>query len=255
MKALQQQLGLLKSVLVYYGIPFKIQLLARFYAQFIQKGDLCFDIGAHVGDRLCAWSRLGARIVGVEPQAQCMRLLRRWYGERENIALVEQAVASSSGVGTIFVSERTPTVSSLSQEWIDAVKQSDRFSGAHWETSARVQLTTLDELIDRFGHPAFCKIDVEGYEGEVLDGLSYPVQALSFEYNPVVQDIALGCVDRLERLGDYEFNWTRSEIPRLRSQSWLQPGEMRAVLANMPSSARTGDVYARRMARPGGAQG
>ena len=62
--------GLLRSVLMYHGIPFRRRRLTQFYAQFIQPGDLCFDIGAHVGSRLRAWTPLGARIVAVGEEAR-----------------------------------------------------------------------------------------------------------------------------------------------------------------------------------------
>ena len=88
------QLGLLRSLLMYYAIPFRGRQLARFYAQFIQAGDLCFDIGAHVGNQLRVWSRLGARVVGVEPQPACMRFLKRCYRRHPSITLVEQAVGA-----------------------------------------------------------------------------------------------------------------------------------------------------------------
>ncbi len=76
----QRWRGLGRSIAVYYGNPLKLRRMQRFYAQFIQPGDLCFDIGAHVGNRVLVWSRLGARIVAVEPQPACLALLRRLYG-------------------------------------------------------------------------------------------------------------------------------------------------------------------------------
>ena len=48
---LQQWLGLARSLLIYYGNPRKGQRMKQFYAQFMGPGDLCFDIGAHVGNR------------------------------------------------------------------------------------------------------------------------------------------------------------------------------------------------------------
>ena len=45
-------------------------------------------------------------------------------------------------------------------------------------------MTTLDTLVAEYGEPAFCKIDVEGFEVEALKGLSRPLRALSFEYGP-----------------------------------------------------------------------
>jgi hypothetical protein len=72
--------GVLHSLLRYYGLPRRIALLTRFYARFIGQGDLCFDIGAHVGDRVPAFARLGAWVVAVKPDPLCAALLRRWYG-------------------------------------------------------------------------------------------------------------------------------------------------------------------------------
>jgi hypothetical protein len=69
-------LGLLRSVLMYHGIPFRRRRLSQFYARFIRPGDLCFDIGAHVGSRLGAWLPLGARIVAVEPQPEVPQPVR-----------------------------------------------------------------------------------------------------------------------------------------------------------------------------------
>jgi hypothetical protein len=102
-------------------------------------------------------------------------------------------------------------------------------------------------LISQYGKPAFCKIDVEGGELDVLQGLSQPLTALSFEYIPAVIETALQCIDRLSQLGNYEYNWRVSEFPRLRSPGWLSPQEMTAGLQRMPRDANSGDVYARLM--------
>jgi FkbM family methyltransferase len=239
---------MLRSLLMYYAIPFRSYQLARFYAQFIQAGDLCFDIGAHVGNQMRAWSRLGARIVGVEPQPACMRFLKRWYGHHPSISLVEQALGSVPGTQTLFVSQRTPTVTTLSQDWIHTVQQIDSFAWVRWDTSLSVSVTTLDRLITQYGKPAFCKIDVEGYELEVLRGLSQPLRAVSFEYIPAAMHTALGCIERLSQLGVYEFNWKPAalgESHQLESVSWLSPHKMATRLKRLPVDGISGDVYAR----------
>jgi FkbM family methyltransferase len=237
--------GILKSVLRYYGLPGRIRLLARFYSSFIRKGDLCFDLGAHVGDRIRAWSRLGARIVALEPDPLCAALLDRWYGSQPNITLLQQAVGARAGSGQLFVSERNPTLNTLSTGWMRDIKRSRQFSRIKWESTVEVSVTTLDDLIGEYGLPGFCKIDVEGYELEVLEGLSLAIPALSFEYNPAVPDIASDCISRLTVLGEYEFNWTVREWPRFRSRAWLDPDSMGAELRTLSLEARTGDVYAR----------
>jgi FkbM family methyltransferase len=240
----QRSLGFAFSLLIYYGVPFHHQALTRIYAPFVRAGDLCFDIGAHLGDRVRAYSRLGARVVALEPHPGMMSWLRRWYGRREDITLLEQAVSAQPGTANLWISRLTPSISTISREWLATVRQNRRFAGARWEEQIPVCVTTLDALIAQYGKPAFCKIDVEGAELDVLRGLSQPLPALSFEYIPAVSETALKCIDRLSQLGDYEYNWRVSEFPRLRSPVWLRPQEMATRLREMPPDANSGDVYA-----------
>lgn len=244
-RSVQQSLGFTWSFLIYYGLPFHDQALAQIYAPFIYPGDLCFDIGAHLGDRIRAWSKLRARIIALEPHPGLMNWLHRWYGSRSNITLIEQAAGAQPGEATLWISRLTPSVSTMSGRWMSKVRQSPRFAGVHWDEQVTVSVTTLDILIAQYGLPAFCKIDVEGAELDVLQGLSQALPALSFEYIPAMIDTAIGCIDRLGQLGNYEYNWRVSEWPRLRSSHWLSAQEMTAQLQSMPRAGNSGDVYAR----------
>jgi hypothetical protein len=60
--------GVIRSLRIYYGDPRRRGALDRHYAGFVGAGDLVFDIGGHVGDRVASFRRLGARVVAVEPQ-------------------------------------------------------------------------------------------------------------------------------------------------------------------------------------------
>ena len=190
----QRWRGLGRSLAIYYGNPLKLRRMRRFYAQFIHPGDLCFDIGAHVGNRVLVWSLLGARIVAVEPQPACLALLRRLYGRSPRVTLVDQAIGAAAGRQALRISRAHPTVTTLSQSWIEAVQVSTSFAGVEWEETTSVDVTTLDDLIVRYGAPAFCKIDIEGYEGAALAGLTQPLKALSFEFIPAAKDDALACL-------------------------------------------------------------
>jgi FkbM family methyltransferase len=243
--AVQHSIGFTWSLLIYYGLPFHHQALTRIYAPFIRPGDLCFDIGAHLGDRIRAFSRLGARVVALEPHPGMMSWLRRWYGDQPNITLIEQAVSAQAGTSTLWISRLTPSVSTISREWLTTVQQNKRFAGVRWEEQVPVTITTLDTLISQYGRPTFCKIDVEGAELEVLQGLSQALPALSFEYIPVMIETALACINRLDQLGNYEYNWRVSEFPRLRSPVWLSSQEITENLAQIPERGNSGDVYAR----------
>lgn len=237
------RLGLWRSLLMYYGIPGRQARMRRLYGQFIQRGDLCFEVGAHVGNRLMAWRTLGARVVAMEPQPLFMQTLQRRYGKDAAIILEEKAVGAKPGEATLHISTRTPTVTTLSQDWIARVQQDASFSKVQWDRQVTVPVTTLDALIDTWGEPRFCKIDVEGFELAVLQGLSRPLAALSFEYIPAAIDMALACINRLEELGEYQYNLAPGETHRLQFVNWLSAGEMSQYLGQVREGS--GDVYAR----------
>jgi FkbM family methyltransferase len=245
--ALSDYVGLARSLVMYYANPRRGRRQVQFYAQFIRPGDLGFDIGAHVGSRLRLWSRLGARIVAVEPQPLFVRFLRLAYGRRPHITLLESALGAEPGEQEIYISRRTPTVTSLSREWITTVRRINAFAGYEWEGGQMVRVQTLDELIAAYGEPAFCKIDVEGYELEILKGLSRPLKCLSFEYIPASIVVAQGCLERLEALGRYEYNYTEGENPVLCLERWVTAEWMAGWLAARPVEGPSGDVYARRV--------
>lgn len=241
--AWRERLGLWRSLLMYYGIPGRQSRMRRCYGQFIQRGDLCFEIGAHVGNRLLAWRALGAKVVAVEPQPLLMQTLRRRYGHDVAITLVEEAIGAEPGEATLYISTRTPTVTTLSRDWMSQVQKDPSFQTVQWDREVTVPVTTLDALINAHGEPSFCKIDVEGFELAVLEGLTRPLAALSFEYIPASIDIALACIRRLEALGQYEYNLAPGETHRLRFEQWLSPVEMARELEAVQEGS--GDVYAR----------
>ena len=71
-EALGRQAGALeRSLAVYYGDPARDAAMDALYARFVKPGDLAFDIGSHVGDRIASFRRLGARVVALEPQPLC----------------------------------------------------------------------------------------------------------------------------------------------------------------------------------------
>ena len=114
-----------------------------------------------------------------------------------------------------------------------------------WDQTSEVGVTTLDHLIELYGMPAFCKLDVEDYELPALLGLSQALPALSFEFYPTTMNKAVACVDRLEELGSYRYTWSIAGTLQLATDDWLAPAEMRRWLADY-RGVRSGDVYARR---------
>ena len=216
----------------------------RLYRDFVQPGDLVFDVGAHVGDRVASFRRLGARVVAVEPQPAMARVLRLLYGYRRLVAIEEVAVGRETGRARMMINADNPTVSSVSPAFVDAARDAPGWETQRWTDSAEVAVTTLDALIAKHGRPAFIKLDVEGFEAEALQGLSQAVRALSFEFTTIQRDVALACIERCSALGYARFNAALGESQTF-VDDWMDAGAIARWLIELPQSANSGDIYAR----------
>jgi len=218
------------------------RLRCAFYRQFIPPGALVFDIGANVGHYALIFRSLRARVVAIEPQAQLAADLRRRFSGWQDVTIVQTALGAAPSVATLH---KAPGQSEIASLRPDASERS-RFSSLYEATAVEtVSVATLDALIGKHGRPDFCKIDVEGFESEVLSGLSQPLPALSFEVNREYWEVAERCLQQLSRLGDYRFNYAVGEATGLGSPVWLTAGALAAELAANPDPLFWGDIYAR----------
>jgi FkbM family methyltransferase len=163
--------------------------LKRFYAQFVKPNDLCFDIGANVGQTTEALLELGARIIAVEPNPLCYPVLNWQFGRNPRVTLVRKAVGAATG-SAVLNYHGTDSTASILTDW--------PFENT---STQAVELTTLDELIHQFGRPRLCKVDVEGYEVEVFQGLTQPIPVIDFEIHPGILRWAREVLHRLSTIG------------------------------------------------------
>ncbi len=237
--------GLARSAAIYHARPLRRRRARAFYRAFVPPGGVCFDIGAHLGDRTGHFLALGARrVVAVEPQPGPLAVLRRLFGRDPRVVLIGAALGAAAGEAELAIDPRNPTVASLSPQWRAQVARSAAFAGIDWRERRRVAVTTLDALIAEHGVPDFCKIDVEGFEAEVLHGLSQPLPALSFEYVAAAPDAALAALRRLDALADYRYNRSPGESLRFPVPGWRPAAAIAAELGPPGPREGSGDIYA-----------
>jgi FkbM family methyltransferase len=236
--------GVARSLRIYYGDGERRSAMHRLNRRFIRPGDLVFDIGAHVGDRIAAFRRLGARVVAVEPQPALVRTLKLLYGRDPSITIEPLAVARNDGMIELNLNLDNPTVSTASEDFLRAANGAPQWEGQHWSRTIRVRAISLDALIERHGKPAFIKLDVEGMEAEALAGLSQAVAALSFEFTTILPTIAQDCITRCATLGYARYNAILGERHVLVHPTWRSADEIAAWLSSLPAEANSGDIYA-----------
>ena len=236
--------GVVRSLRIYYGSRQHRDAMERLYRRFVKPDDLVFDVGAHVGDRVAAFRRLGARVVAVEPQPALRTMLKLLHGRDRAVVIEPVALGRVEGSVELKLNLDNPTVSTASSDFIRAADGAPGWEGQAWTRTITVPITTLDALIARHGVPAFIKIDVEGFEAQVLAGLSRPVPALSFEFTTIQRAVAAAAIDRCVVLGYASFNAALGESQTLVHERWLTAPQMAQWLVTVPAAANSGDVYA-----------
>jgi len=214
----------------------------HFYSQFIKKGDLCFDIGANVGDRTQIFLELGAKVVAVEPQESCCNILEKRFGNK--ITLIKKGVGSKEEIKDFYISNHSQ-VSSFSKDWIDDVKK-DRFKGVEWNEVKQIEIVTLDSIIEKHGTPNFIKIDVEGFEYEVFKGLTKQFGCLSFEFAVPENNFGLNnCLNQLNEIAsNLKFNYAIQDNTKLELTNWVSFNEMICLIDTENFQSHfAGDIY------------
>lgn len=211
-----------------------------FYGQILSAGDLCFDVGANLGNRTGVFVSLGASVVAIEPQQELCEFLDAKFGKK--IKVVRKGVGAKADTLSLYSPGKHSALATFSKEWTEE----GRFKGDGWEAVETVPITTLDALIQEFGVPKFIKIDTEGFEYEVLQGLSHKIPYLSFEYmTPELNNRAIDCIKRLQAInGGIRCNFSANESMELSLKTWVTAEEMIRYIGTKDfMDTYFGDIY------------
>ena len=219
--------------------------LVKFYKQFLPRDSVVFDIGANLGIRTIVFAELGKRVIAVEPNPELFFLLQKRFNSKQNVVLLNFGCAAESTLSKFYVANNH-LVSSFSKKFISFKKSigEDR----NWFKEVHVQMITLDQIIKDYGVPHFCKIDVEGFELEVLSGLSQKIPIVAFEFTlPAFETELKDCIACLSGLGYTSFNMVLGESTKFIYHHWLSKESLFLELKSLfgKSTQQYGDIYAR----------
>jgi FkbM family methyltransferase len=215
----------------------------NFYKNLVRPGNLCFDVGANIGNRTEVFLNLGAKVVAIEPQKSCIDILLEKFGKE--IIIEKVGLGPEISEMEMFIADES-TISTFSKEFIEKTKD-NKFRHNSWNQKISIPITTLDILISKYGTPDFCKIDVEGFEPEVLKGLSKAIPKISFEYNvPELSKNVQSCLQQLNNLStNYRYNYCIGESMKLELSEWVGYKIFSDTIASKQFlTSDFGDIYA-----------
>jgi FkbM family methyltransferase len=219
------------------------RLMRAFYASLLPKGALVFDIGANVGTMTTIFASLGTKVVAVEPNPDCARHIELTT-PRDAVQVLQAAVGQANGLAELKVSDRKDKMSSLSGDWCEAVSKGNLDYVGMWNRKLTVPMITLDSLIQRYELPFYIKIDVEGYEEQVLKALSRCPPLLSFEFNRMFLDPALRALDD-SIFNEATFNYTLVDPVKFELQNWVDRDELKKSILGSKCAPGLGDIFVR----------
>lgn len=222
-----------------------IDNLKKTYSEFIKPNWVIFDVGANIGNYSKVFIDLGAKVYAFEPQKYCKNILKKRFKKNAKFILIGSAVGSLVSKGVLHRSD-THTIASMDSAWISKVNNSKRFGKKNWNKKEEVEITTLDMQIKKLPFPNYIKIDVEGFEYNVLKGLNTSVPFISFEITlPEMYDQALECIVEISKLGNYSFFISKTD--KIVDNIWLQKEEIIKEIAQLVKIKKqiSTDVFAK----------
>jgi FkbM family methyltransferase len=180
------------------------RLLRRLFDK--TKGMACFDVGANVGDYTAALLEKGASKVAVfEPARDPFDRLQTRFSDDPRISAFQTALGEKEGLVDFYEAVKESDSVLATRDARIAPGSVDRF------VRHSVQITTVDAITRELGWlPQFIKIDVEGFELEVLSGAreliaSKKLVYVQFEFGPHHLKRRQNINDFMAILSDFEF--------------------------------------------------
>ena len=183
-----------------------------FIKKIVPKNSLIFDIGANQGYKTEYFLHLNPKkILSIEPDKTCVRILKNRFFFNNNVKILDCAISDIIGVEKFYVHDKLSGYNTMSSKWFESLTNQNinRWNrNFDFKDEILVKTLTLDHIIDEYFIPDFIKVDVEGYEYNVIKGLSKRIKTINFEANlPEFLDETKKIIRHLENIYEnYKFN-------------------------------------------------
>lgn len=211
--------------------------------------DLALDIGAYTGDSIVGIKSMGYKnIICFEPDPANFSKLKTKYGNDPSLTLVRCAVSDRDrDVIKMYSTRNLPFLNTLDKTWITGTRHKQYFRPNQFE-EFDVKTVKLDTFIKSLNKSiGYIKIDVEGHEKQVLDGMSFKSELLSFEWISEKLEMNLSCIQRLVVLGYTKFTICFGEELPTKLSIWLDNNKLSTALMELKkhdsSNSLSGNIF------------
>jgi len=161
---------------------------------------ILIDIGANRGLYADANAASYDQCILVEANPELsMFLLEKYKGNEKMV--IENKIVSNKTNETFYISN-ADTISTVDREWVSNSRFSQNYS---WRPVEGLPTCSIDTLVQTYGTPSFLKVDVEGYEYNVILSMTQKYCPLAFEWAEEKKEEILLTLKYLHSLGYTKF--------------------------------------------------
>ena len=202
----------------------------------LKKSDaLIFDIGANYGWTTLTFLKFSSQVIAYEPDSNNLKILRYRFGAKRHLVIEAKAISNNIDGAVFYQNRNSSALNTLSLKWVDALTNGVyREKKIFTSEKYKVETSTLDIEMKKYGKAVFLKVDVEGHEYSVFEGLHSSIPLVVFEANlPEFVDETIDIINQLVKL-DQKTTFNYSYRYQIVLRNYISGDEMKALIKDLP---------------------